>query len=71
MERNAVFYQFFFSMIACMLRVQVFLGDALWMYCRPMLEDLSHNSSLEGAGFISLLMPVNAEADLEFYTRCL
>eukprot|EP00250_Pteridium_aquilinum_P007746 c17405_g1_i1 orf=311-5854(-) len=40
----------------------------IWAEFRPMLEDLSHNTSLEAAGFISLFLPTNSEADSEFFT---
>lgn len=40
----------------------------IWAEFRPMLEDLSHNVSLEAAGFISMFLPVNPQADSEFYT---
>ena len=62
---------FLLWLLAWILKNAGYSDIAVSLYSRPMLEDLSHNASLEGAGFISLLMPVNSEADVEFYTRCL
>lgn len=43
------------------------------MTCRPKLEDISHNSALEAAGFLSLFLSSKSEtkesAEKSFFTR--
>lgn len=58
------------SKIICKCRRFFPRGSAaeIWAEFRPMLENLSHNSSLEAAGFISLFLPTNPQEDSDFFT---
>ncbi|KAI5058974.1 hypothetical protein GOP47_0025293 [Adiantum capillus-veneris] len=40
----------------------------IWAEFRPMMDDVSHNTSLEGVGFISLFLPTTSKEDFEFFT---
>ncbi|KAH7293640.1 hypothetical protein KP509_28G034600 [Ceratopteris richardii] len=63
-------YSKILSNVVCKCRRYFSEGSAaeIWAQFRPMLNDLSHNASLEALGFISLFLPTNPEQEPQFFT---